>query len=161
MALSIALYPALCRNIALDDLGGHIPRRGGEIAAGPERREATQDRIFLAEMMRREPFALLDHFCGRIGRPRAHEEVDMIRLNRQLHNRPALLGTLLLDEQATVLGNRAAKDRFAPLGTPDEMVDDKVDTVFISLVFHVDTVSYNNSAININVLGDWLKPGRP
>jgi len=54
-------------------------------------------------MMRRESFALLDHFCGRIGRPYAHEEVDMIGLNRQFQNCPTLLGTLLLDEQATVL----------------------------------------------------------
>src|SRR5712691_12321755 len=121
MALSITLDPALCRNVALDDLSGHVPRGGGEIASGPERRETTQDRIFLTEMMRRESFALLDHFCGRIGRPHAHEEVDMIGLNRQFHNRPSLLGTLLLDEQATVLSDGATQHSFAPLGTPDEV----------------------------------------
>lgn len=138
MALSIALDPALCRNVALDDLRRYVSRRRGEIASGPERREPTQDGIFLAEMMRRESFALLDHFCGRIGRPYAREEVDMIRLNCQLHNRPPLLDTLLLDEQATVLSNGATEHSFAPLGTPDEVVDDKVDTVFVSLIFHVD-----------------------
>ena len=76
----------------------------------------------------------------------------MIGLHRQLHNGPPTLGTFLLDEQPTVLSNGATKDSFAPLGAPEEMGDDQVDAVCISLAFHVDIVEYNNEIINTKVL---------
>jgi len=109
-------------------------------------------------MMGRESFALLHHLCGRVGRPDTHEEMDMIGLNRQLHNRPTLLGTLLLDEGLTVLSDSATEHGFPSLGTPDQVVDDKVDTVFIPLIIHVDIVVYNDTLINNKVLQEGLKP---
>src|ERR1700675_448783 len=127
MALSIALRPTLRCNVALDNLSRDVASRGRKIASRPQGRQPFEDSVLLAQMMRRESFALLDHLCGRVGRPDAHEEMDMIGLNRQLHNGPPTLGTFLLDEQPTVLSNGATKDSFAPLGAPDEVVDDKVD----------------------------------
>jgi len=109
-------------------------------------------------MLGRKSFALLHHLCGRVGRPDTHEEMDMIGLNRQLHNRPTLLGTLLLDEGLTVLSDSATEHGFPSLGTPDQVVDDKVDTVFIPLIIHVDIVVYNDTLINNKVLQEGLKP---
>ena len=85
-------------------------------------------------MMGCESFALFDHIGGRVGRPDTHKEMAMIGLNRQFQNLPALLSTLLLDEGLAVFGDTAPKHGFAALGTPDQVVDDKVDAVFISLV---------------------------
>jgi hypothetical protein len=158
MALSMTLQPLLSSNVALNDLLGDVPSRRSEIATCPERRETTQYSILLAEMMCRESFALFNHLCRRVRRPDAHEEMDMIGLNRQLQHSPTLLGTFLLDEGLAVLGDSPTQHRFAALGTPDQVVDDKVDAVFISLIFHVDIVAYNDACINILVLGGWLKP---
>jgi hypothetical protein len=74
--------------------------------------------------------------------------MDMIGLYRERQNLPTLLSTLLLDEGLTVCGDTATKDRFTALGTPDQVVDNKVDTVFISLIIHVDTIEYNDMLIN-------------
>jgi hypothetical protein len=112
-------------------------------------------------MMRRESFALFDHIGGRVGRPDTHKEMDMIGLNRQFQNLPALLSTLLLDEGLAVFGDTAPKHGFAALGTPEQVVDDKVDAVFISLVIHVDMVPLNNAFINkYHLFERRLKPGK-
>src|SRR5947207_15892075 len=102
MALSIALQPFLSSNVALNDLLRHVRSRRGEVAARPEGRETTQDRVLLAEMVRCESFTLFDHIGGRIGRPHAHKEMDMIWLNRQFQNLPALFSTFLLDKGLAV-----------------------------------------------------------
>jgi|SRR5712691_3663101 len=158
MALSMTLQPLLSSKVALDNLLRDVPSRRGEVTPCPEGREATQHRILLAEMMRRESFALLNHLCCRVGRPDAHEEMDVIWLNRQFENCPSLLGTLLFDEGLAVLGDSATQYRFAALRTPDQVVDDKVDAVFISLVFHVDIVVYNNMYFYRESLDGRLKP---
>jgi hypothetical protein len=112
-------------------------------------------------MMGRESFTLLDHLCGRIGRPDTHKEVYVIGLNHQLHNLPPAFSALLFDKCTTVLGNGATQHRLTALGTPDQVVDDKVDAVFISLVFHVDIVAYNNIVIYKDRLFEGrLKPGK-
>src|SRR5439155_12018563 len=98
--------------------------------------------------------------CGGVGRPDTHEEMDMIGLYRQFQYLPALLGTLLLDEGLAVLGDTATKDGLAALGAPDQMVDDKVDAVVITLVFHVDIIAYNNIYIYRISLESRLKPGQ-
>jgi hypothetical protein len=59
---------------------------------------------------------------------------------------PALFRTLGLDELAAVLGHVSHQDRFSPLGTPDEVVDDEVDPMFIALIFHVEIVGGLNGA---------------
>jgi hypothetical protein len=81
--------------------------------------------------MRRESFALFDHIGGRVGRPYTDKEVNVIWLNRQFQNLPALLRTLLLDKGLAVCGDTPPKHRVTALGTPNQVVDDTVDTVFI------------------------------
>ncbi len=159
MALSIVLESLLSGNIALNDLLRDVASGRSKVAARPEGRETTQDRILLAEMMRREPLALLDHLCGRVGRPDTDEEMDMIGLNRQLHNRPPTLSTFLFNEGTTVLRNGATQNGFASLGAPDQVVNDQVDAVFISLIFHVDIIVYKD-ILNNKVLQEGLKPRR-
>ena len=78
----------------------------------------------------------------------------MIGLNRQFQNRPTLLDTFLLDEGLTILSDGTTQHGLAPLETPDQVVDDKVDTVFIALVVHVEIVEYNNVFINRLFLGE-------
>jgi hypothetical protein len=72
----------------------------------------------------------------------------MVGLDRQLKNLPALLNTLLLDEGLAVLHAIITKHSFMPLGTPDWMIDEKVDAVFITLVFHVNDYIRDNTEIN-------------
>lgn len=160
MALRIALESLLSGNRALDDLLRDIASGRSKVAARPEGRETTQDRILLAEMLRREPLALLDHLCGRVSRPDAYEKMDMIGLNRQRHNRPPTFSTLLFNEGTAVLRNGATQHGFPSLGTPDQMVDDQVDAVFISLIFHVDIRVCKDILNNNKVLQEGLKPRR-
>ena len=70
-------------------------------------------------MMRSESFALFNDVGRRISGPDTHKKVNVIGLHRQLQNLPALLSTLLLDKDLTVLGNSASQDSFATLGAPD------------------------------------------
>jgi hypothetical protein len=113
-------------------------------------------------MMRCESFTLLDHINGRVGRPHANKEVEVIGLYRQLQDLPILLSTLLLDEGVAVLGDTATKHGFTALGTPDQVVDDKGDAVFISLVIHVVITAYSDKYIyNISLEGrrkPWQAP---
>ena len=73
----------------------------------------------------------------------------MIGLDRQVQYLPTLLSTLLLDEGLAVFGDTATKQGLSALRTPDQMVDDKVDAVFISLAVHVDYYRINNTKINM------------
>ena len=84
----------------------------------------------------------------------------MIGLNRQRKNLPAFLGTLLLDKGLAILCNSATKHGFAALGAPDQVVDDKVDAVFIPLIVHVEIIAYNNTLNNSSALERRLKPGQ-
>ena len=148
MAFSIALQPFLSSDVALNDRLRDVARSRGKIAACPEGRQTTQNGVLLAEMVCRESFARLDHSGGRVRRPDTHKEMDMIGLYCQFQYLPTLLSTLLLDEGLAVLSDTAPKHGFPALGTPDQVVDDKVDAVFISLIIHVDIVVYNNILIN-------------
>jgi hypothetical protein len=120
-----------------------------------------QDGVLLAEMVCRESLALFDHSGGRVGRPHAHKEMDMIGLDRQLQHLPALFSTLLLNKGLAVFGDTTTKHGFTALGTPDQVVDDKVDAVFISLIIHVDIAPYNNTIIyKYRLLKSRLKPAK-
>jgi hypothetical protein len=149
MALSIALQPLLSGNVALHNLLRDVPSGRSKVAACPQGRQTTQDSVLLAEMVCCESLALLDYISRRVGRPHAHKEMDMIGLDRQLQYLPALLNTLLLDKGLAILGDTATKHRFTALGTPDQVVDDKVDAVFIALGIHVDAYSINDTEINM------------
>ena len=48
-----------------------------------------------------------------------------------------MLFAFLLDKRFACFGNVANKDTLAAFWTPDEVVDNKVDAVFISDIFHV------------------------
>jgi len=60
--------------------------------------------------------------------------VNVIGLNRSCENEPAFFSTFLFDELLTPFFELANSDRFAAPWTPDEMRDNQVDTVFISLI---------------------------
>jgi hypothetical protein len=75
--------------------------------------------------------------------------MDMIGLDRQLQYLPTLLRTLLLNKGLAVFGDTAPKHSLTALGTPDQVVDDKVDAVFISLVIYVDKYIVNDTEINM------------
>jgi hypothetical protein len=86
----------------------------------------------------------------------------MIGLYRQLDHGPAVLSTLLLDKGLTVAGDLPGKHGLAPLRAPDEVVDNEMYAVFVSLIVHVDIVLHNNTSNNSFVLQRWLKPwGNP
>lgn len=65
----------------------------------------------------------------------------MVGLDSELQDNPALLSAFLLDKRFASFGNFANKDAFAALWAPDEVVNDKVDAVFISDIFHVDIIA--------------------
>ena len=64
----------------------------------------------------------------------------MIRLDRQLFDVPPKLDALRLDQCPAVGCDLAREDRLSPLRTPDEVVDDEVDPMFVSLILHVDSI---------------------
>jgi hypothetical protein len=51
-----------------------------------------------------------------------------------------MFGTPGLDERAAILRHIPHEDRLSPLGTPNEVVDDEVDSVFVASVFHVGSI---------------------
>jgi hypothetical protein len=74
--------------------------------------------------------------------------VDVIGLNRQLFDAPPVPGALGFDQGFTVRGHLAGEDGLTTLRTPDEVVDDEVDAVFVALIIHVDAVSSIDIGIN-------------
>jgi hypothetical protein len=73
-----------------------------------------------------------------VGRPEADNEVDVIGRDRQFLDVPVLLGALGLNELAAVRGDVPNQDRLPPFGTPNEVVDNQVNAVFVSLLFHAN-----------------------
>jgi len=60
--------------------------------------------------------------------------MDVIGLNRQLDHIPSLRMALLFQQLLTAFFDFANKNGFTPFGAPDEMIQDQMYTVFISLV---------------------------
>ena len=81
--------------------------------------------------------AYLDCLWGpaRVGRPYAHEQVDMIGLDSQFQNVSPFIGALLTNKLRTIFSNRAGQDWLAALGYPDKVINDEVDAVFVAFVF--------------------------
>src|SRR5215469_13102324 len=77
----------------------------------------------------------LDDLCCTIARKYTHKHMDVIGLNRQGKNGPALLFALCLNQLLTTLFDLANQDRLTPTWTPDQMVDDQMHAMLISLVF--------------------------
>src|SRR5213595_3260537 len=82
-----------------------------------------------------ETFTYLHHIRCAVCRPDPDEQVQVIGLNRQRKDHPNLFLAFLLNQFLAVIGYRACKDLFAATGTPDRMIDDQMDTMFIALVF--------------------------
>jgi len=61
--------------------------------------------------------------------------MDVIGLNRQRDHMPSLCLALLFQQLLAAFFHVANKNGFTSLGAPDEMIQDQMDTVFISLVF--------------------------
>ena len=53
---------------------------------------------------------------ARVGRPYAHEQVDMIGLDSQFQNVSPFIGALLTNKRRTIFSNRAGQDWLAALG---------------------------------------------
>ena len=64
----------------------------------------------------------------------------MLRLNSERENIPSLLFTFCFKKLLTAVLEFAYKDWLASLGTPDEMIDNEMDPVFISLIFKLALV---------------------
>jgi hypothetical protein len=60
----------------------------------------------------------------------------VVEVDSEFQDVPALLATLGLDETMAVLGYPTLQNRLAPLGGPNQMVNDQVYPVFVSLIFH-------------------------
>lgn len=58
----------------------------------------------------------------------------MIGLNSQIQDGPSFGFTLLPNELFTALFDLANQDRLAPAWTLNQMIDDQMDAMFISLV---------------------------
>jgi hypothetical protein len=84
--------------------------------------------------------------------------MDVIGLDRQLFDVPAPFLALGFNDRPTVPRDGAREDRFPSLGTPDKVVEDKVNPVLISLVFHVGSICFIDSRANTVRRQSGLKP---
>ncbi len=98
-------------------------------------------RVLLAKIVERAAFALPNNLVGRGGRPCPHDEMDMVWLNDQVEHLPAHLHACLPDQFGAVLRDRADEDFPPAFRAPDEMVDDQMYPMFVSLIFYLSTVS--------------------
>ena len=99
-----------------------------------------QLRKLLAQRECAGSFALFDHFSGAHGRPDPHKQVDMVRLDRQFQDRPALLVALLANQLVAPLATLVHQHLFPALGAPDELVDHQMHVLFVALVVQVAPV---------------------
>lgn len=86
----------------------------------------------------------LDHFSSRVGREYSDEKVEMVRLYCQIKDIPSLDQCLSADNPLAILGDGVFQDGLSPLRAPDKMINNHMDSMFVSLVFHVDYISRIN-----------------
>ncbi len=77
---------------------------------------------------------LLHHQRGAIRGPHPYKEMNVIGLNRQRKDRPPLFFALLFNDLPGTLGDLTRQHWLAAAWTPDEMIDDEMHTVLITLV---------------------------
>jgi hypothetical protein len=65
-----------------------------------------------------------------------HEPRYVVGINGEFQDVPSFLAALILNEPSAVVRYRALQNRLAPPGGPDQMIDNQVYPVFVSLVFH-------------------------
>jgi len=78
-----------------------------------------------------------------------HEQVYVIGIgiDRQFQDLPSFLAALALDKTTTVLGYVAFQNRLTSLGSPDQIIDNQMHSVLISLVFHLRLPFENTNRI--------------
>jgi len=136
--------------ITTDRFFADIARCTGKVGACPHRRQFSQRSILFSQPAARCAFALFDHIRRAVGCPDTHKEMDVIGLDGKLKNFPSLFLALFFKELATVGGNTVDQNRLAPLGTPDEVIDNQVNSVFISLIFHM--LNYTGLSTNSQLM---------
>ncbi len=102
----------------------------------------------MAELVCCYSLHFLDHVSSRIGRECSDEKVDMVRLYCQVENIPSFQQCLFADNPLAISGNGVSQNSLSPLRAPDKVVDNKVDPMLVSLIFHVEYISYINIIIN-------------
>lgn len=94
----------------------------------------------LPQNARGEPLAFLDNIRRAVGGPYADKQVDVVGLDGEAKNLPALLSAFLPDEGVALAAHGVDEHGLAALGAPDEVVDNEVDAVLVALVFERHSV---------------------
>jgi hypothetical protein len=100
----------------------------------PQRRQPLQLRKRFAERAGAESLALFDPCGGAHRWPHPHKHGDVVGLNRQFQNRPALFAALLTNQVLAALPQRIDDPRLATLGTPDQAIDHQARMRCVALV---------------------------
>jgi hypothetical protein len=129
-------------NIFLDCFCRHITSGCYKIIACPKGRRLIQNsRIFLAQVKRSNALTFFDDFCRRVFWKSLNKQMNMIGLNGKFLYLPAALFTFILYESTAIICYITNQNRLSALGCPDQMIDDQVYPVFISLIFHKNTTN--------------------
>ena len=95
--------------------------------------------------------------------------MDMLRLDSQRENVPSFLLALCFNKLLTAVLEFSYKKRLPSFGTPDEMIDNEMDSVFIPLLFklalacrfHLDNIQQNRQTVNRLLAKATDKPAYP
>lgn len=71
--------------------------------------------------------------------------MEVIGLNRQFNHRPVVFYRYRTNNLFQTRAYWTNQHLAPPLGTPDDMVHDKVCTVLFVLILHIDNVPYDNT----------------
>ena len=136
------LHPFLSSHEGSDRIRGYRLLGRGKIAPRPQRRQFSEFRVAVAQVVRRAPFAVFNNIRSRGGGEGLHEQVDVIRLDVQLHDPPTLYGAFLFNEFAAVARYPAGQNRLGAFGGPDQVIGDMMHSLFIPLVVtaHVGSI---------------------
>jgi hypothetical protein len=74
--------------------------------------------------------------------------VHVVGLDGQLQDLPTFLGTLEADVGLALPSELPREEWLASLGTPDQGINNQVDTVLMALVVHVVRIYINDTEIN-------------
>ena len=93
--------------------------------------------MLTTQLARCESFAMLNHFaCCHTWRY-SHEQMYVVRIDCEFQDLPTFFVALALNETTTILSYAALKNRLTSLWSPDQMIDNQMHSVLVSLVFHL------------------------
>ena len=159
----------LCINVSLDDCLADVICRTGKIRARPHRRQFQKHRKLTTQVMCCKPLARFHHIRRTIFWPDAYKQMHMVGLDCQLKYCPSHVLAFLIDKFTTTLCDEAFQNGLATARTPDQVVNDQVDAVFVALIFKGRVCLFHIMKIHIKrqicnrFLGGWyfwLKPAR-